>query len=377
MVGRAPRDARRGDELRLLIAVFALAVAIFAAVADPSSTADLALVALPVVAFGAWAAWPRLPLAACAAVVLAAVVAAERDGRLEPLFFEVSLLAFVVARWARGRAGALLLGLACVLAPALVAIVQDPSQIDGGIWTLGIAFPWGIGWMFARQAKLSAELDATREELARQALQLERRRIARDVHDLVGHGLATVLLQVASARHVLRRDPDAADEALRTAEQAGRRGMEELRRTVSVLRSDEEGGVRPPVPTAEEIGVLVDEVRAAGVSVELRTRGDLSRVPAGIGVAVYRIAQEALANAARHAPRARTVLRLELTSDRVELTATTTGAPVRRPDPGRPHYGIVGMRERAVSLGGELQAGPSGDGWSVSCHIPLGGGDGR
>ena len=111
-----------------------------------------------------------------------------------------------------------------------------------GIWVVGIVFPWVLGRVFVRQAQLAAELDATRRELAQQALLAERRRIARDVHDFVGHGLAAVMLQVTSARHVLRRDPASAEEALRSAEEVGRRSMEELRRTVTLLRSDDEAG---------------------------------------------------------------------------------------------------------------------------------------
>src|SRR5581483_12475897 len=140
------------------------------------------------------------------------------------------------------------------------------------------------------------------QELAEQAMLEERRRIARDVHDFVGHGLAAVMLQVTSARHVLRRDPTAAEEALRVAEEVGRRSMRELRRTVAVLRSDDEdgAGVAPPVPAAEEIPALVEEARAGGLDLELEIRGELAELDPGVGLALYRIAQEALANAARH-----------------------------------------------------------------------------
>ena len=185
------------------------------------------------------------------------------------------------------------------------ALIQDPAEIVVGIWILGVVFPWVIGRAVARQLQLAAQLDATRGELAEQALLAERRRIARDVHDLVGHGLAAVMLQVTSARHVLRRDPAAAEEALRSAEDVGRRSMKELRRTVALLRSDEDRAVAPPLPSAGEIPALVDQARAAGLAVELRVQGDLARIAPSVGVAVYRIAQEALANAARHAPQAR------------------------------------------------------------------------
>jgi signal transduction histidine kinase len=194
------------------------------------------------------------------------------------------------------------------------------------------------------------------------------------VHDLVGHGLAAVMLQITSARHVLRRDPDAAEEALRSAEEVGRRSMRELRRTVALLRSEEDAGVAPPVPSAGEVTALVDEARAAGVAVQLRIRGDLARVPPTLGAAVYRIAQEAIANAARHAPEARTFLAVEFADGRVTLAADTVGpvAPAApETDPHRPRYGLLGMRERAVSLGGTFSAGPTVDGWSVRCELPV------
>jgi signal transduction histidine kinase len=153
--------------------------------------------------------------------------------------------------------------------------------------------------------------------------------------------------------------------------------MRELRGTVALLRSDDEADLAAPVPSASEIPTLVDETRAGGLSVELRVRGDLSRVPEGVGVALYRIAQEALANAARHAPRARTTLELELEHGEVRLVAQTASAPASFAvtDPGRTRYGLVGMRERATALGGELEAGPTSDGWRVRARIPLGASD--
>jgi signal transduction histidine kinase len=201
----------------------------------------------------------------------------------------------------------------------------------------------------------------------------ERRRIARDVHDLVGHGLAAVMLQVTSARHVLRRDPAAAEEALLSAEEVGRASMRELRRTVALLRSDDEPAVLPPVPTAGEIPALVDNARAGGLAVELRMRGDPAAITPSVGLALYRISQEALANATRHAPQARTVLALELTDGHASLVAETTGPLVAQPDdePQRRRYGLVGMRERATALGGEFSAGPTAGGWRVSCRVPL------
>jgi signal transduction histidine kinase len=361
------------EQVRALIPAFAVAVAILAAVTDPSSGADLVLCALAAAPFVLWTYRPGLSLLALSLAVIVPVVAAQRSGQLEPLLFEVSLLAFVVARAAASTAAAVALGLLAVLAPVAASVIQDPSEIAVGIWIMGIVFPWAFGRAAARQGDLVAQLQATRRELAQQALLVERRRIARDVHDFVGHGLAAVMLQVTSARHVLHRDPAAAEEALRSAEEVGRRSMRELRRTVALLRSDDEAAVRPPVPTVSEIAAVVDDARSGGLAVELRMRGDDSAIAPAVGVALYRIAQEALANAARHAPRARTVLALEVRDRRACLVAETTGPTVAAPagEAERGGYGLIGMRERAATLGGELTAGPTPRGWLVSCTIPL------
>ena len=372
MTGLSPPP--RTPDLRIPVLAFAAIVAVVAAVTDPpTAPADLVLAVIPVAAFAAWAFAPRVPLWAVSVAVIVPVVVAQRAGQLEPLMFDVSLLAFAIGRWVpslRKAAAGLLFAAA---APVAASLIQDPSEIAVGIWVLGIAFPWALGRVAARQQDLTAQLDETRRELAQQALLAERRRVARDVHDFVGHGLAAVMLQMTSARHVLRRDPAAAEEALKSGEQVGRRSMQELRRTVELLRSEDDTGVAAPLPSADEIAALVENARAGGLSVELRARGNLSAIGSSVGVALYRIAQEALANAARHAPRARTDLALDVADGRALLTAETIG-PVTAgasADPDRPRYGLIGMRERATALGGELAAGPTADGWRVRCRLPL------
>lgn len=377
MRSEASYPRSRIDELRSLVPLFALVVAVVGALTDPTSLVDLVLMAIPVAAFAVWAFVPRTPLALVTVAVLVPVVAAQRTGSHEPLMFEASVLAFVIAFWSSSLPEALALGLLALAAPPVVGAIETRGNIAVGIWILGIAFPWVIGRAILRQGKLTAQLEATRRELAQQAMLEERRRIARDVHDFVGHGLAAVMLQVTSARHVLHRDPVAAEDALRSAEEVGRRSMQELRRNVALLRSDEQPGVLPPVPSAIEIPALVDHARTGGLPVGLEIRGDLRAIGPGVGLALYRIAQEALANAARHAPEARTALVLEVLDGHVSLVAQTTGRLRARPEeePQRSRYGLIGMRERATALGGEFAAGPSRSGWRVSCRLPLEGTD--
>jgi signal transduction histidine kinase len=372
-LGRVP-----SPEVRRIVPFFALVVAIVAAATQSSTAGEVLLMAIPPAVFAAWAYLPRLPLALVAVAVVVPVVAVQHHGGHEPIMFEASLLGFVVACWSESLVMAVALGLVALAAPIAVGAIETAGNTSVGIWVVGIAFPWVIGRAVHRQAQLAAALEATRRELADQAMLEERRRIARDVHDFVGHGLAAVMLQVTSARHVLRRDPDAAEEALRAAEDVGRRSMRELRRTVSVLRSDEgRDGVAAPVPVADEIPALVEEARAGGLDVELVVNGELGALEPGVGLALYRIAQEALANAARHASHARTAIELSVGESEVSLVADTIGPvapsppPAGEPEGERRRYGVVGMRERAAALGGELTAGPTVEGWRVSAHIPL------
>jgi len=141
----------QADEVRRLVPAFALAIAIVAAVTDPKWSAELILAAPPVAAFAVWTYWSRAPLWAVSLAVVCPVVVAQRSGQLEPLLFEVVLLAFVVGCWAPSQAEAVALGLLALVAPVGASVIQDPSEIFVGIWLIGIAFPWLIGRAAARQ----------------------------------------------------------------------------------------------------------------------------------------------------------------------------------------------------------------------------------
>jgi signal transduction histidine kinase len=372
VVAGSARGWFEADDLRRVVPLFSLAFLLVAAITQPSSAGDLLFAAVPIAAFALWAFVPAVPLAAVSPAIVVPTVLVQQSGDLEPVMFNACLLTFAAARWSQSVGVAASLGVLAAASPVLVALIQDPAEVAVGIWIVAIAFTWVVGLAVARQERLVLQLEGTRRQLAEQAFHAERRRIARDVHDFVGHGLAGMLLQVTSARHVLRRDADAAEEALRSAEEVGRHSMQELRRTVALLREDEVG-VAAPVPTASEIPALVDQARDGGLAVELQTQGDLSRIPRPVGLALYRIMQEALANAARHAPRARTTLGLELADGRVTFVADTTGPLVPRPASGqvRPGYGLIGMQERATALGGQFVAGPTPAGWRVTCELPV------
>jgi signal transduction histidine kinase len=256
-----------------------------------------------------------------------------------------------------------------VLAVAVPGAVQLVVRADWGwpFWTGGLLVTWLSAEQLRRFRALVAELEATRERLAEQAVHLERRRIAAELHDLVGHSLGVLLLHVTGARRRIADDPAAAAEALRRAESIGRAGLAEIRRSVAALR-DETGTSLAPATTAADVPALVAATAAAGCAATLAVSGSLVEVEPITGLAVYRVVQESLANAARHAPGAAVRVAVAVGAAEVEVTVANTGAGTRPRGPGG--VGLVGMRERVEALGGTLTAGPTGAGWTVRAVLP-------
>lgn len=359
--------------LRLTGSAIAVAVGLLTELVDPGRPADIAALAVAVVVAVAAMWWPRLPSPVLAVALLVPVAVAVRHGQLEQSLFLASMMALVIAWFEPSTPRAVVVGVLGVLAPVAAWWLQGFAPHFGVLsWVLGISFPWVLGRLVRRQLQLTQRLAAAQRELAEQAVTEERRRIARDVHDLVGHGLAAVLLQITGARHVLRRDPDAADEALAAAETAGRRSMAELRSTMALLRSEGERGVAAPVPGLGGVEQLVDEAAGQGLRVTYRVEGDLARPEPRVALAAHRIVQEALANALRHAPAAETTVGLAVT-DAVTVEVTSTGLLTPAQDGDRPRYGLVGMRERAEIVGGDVWAGAIATGWQVRARLPIGG----
>jgi signal transduction histidine kinase len=354
--------------------VLALVVAVFALITDPGTTVENMFAGAAVVPFVVWARRPAaVPTLLLVLLVAASQFAAQRSGDLEPVLFLVAIAAAIVGAWEPSRWAAVVAGAVAVAMPWMVEVVVD-DDIQFGLWTIGVLLLLLLGRMSRRQLRLVAALAEARDQLARQAAMEEKQRIARDVHDLVGHGLAAMLLHVTGARHVLRRDLDEADRALADAEAAGQRSMEELRATLRGLRGAEaEPAADPPLPNAHDIGAAIDVARAAGVEARLMVVGDLSRIDSVVGLSLHRVVEEALTNARRYAPRAVTEVALTVEQDCVVLTVDSVGpsADPRPADGDRARYGIVGMRERMAAIGGDLEAGPTPTGWSVRSRAPL------
>ncbi len=202
-------------------------------------------------------------------------------------------------------------------------------------------------------------------QLAERVAADERRRIAREMHDVVAHSLAVMVSQAEAGRLVVPAAPERAPEILTTIADAGREALTEMRGLLGVLRDDELP--TEPQPGLADLPALIDRVRAAGVEVELSTDDDL-QVPPAVALTIYRVIQEALTNVTRHAgrrPAARVTV--EQTADGIDVLITNTGTVPATSTPGR---GLAGMRERVDTVGGTLESGPIDGGWRVSVRVP-------
>jgi signal transduction histidine kinase len=221
---------------------------------------------------------------------------------------------------------------------------------------------------FARRA---AELERERDERASVAVAEERRRIARELHDVIGHSISVMGVQAGAVRTVLRDDQAREREALLAVERTGRQAVGEMRRLIGLLRTDEDG-VSAPTPSLVRVEQLASELRDAGLAVRLSVSGDLHALSPGADLAGFRILQEALTNALKHAPGASVEAKVSCTERELSIEVIDDGGGAPRPSSGHVGHGLLGMRERAALYGGELVTGPRpGGGFAVRARIPL------
>jgi signal transduction histidine kinase len=245
-----------------------------------------------------------------------------------------------------------------------------------GFWTAGRVV-WSRNQLVLRLAEQSEELRRGRDAEARAAAAEQRERIARDVHDVVAHSVSLMVVQAEAGEAQLPAD-DASAECLRAIQRVGRSTLTELRGLLSALgedtgaTTDQPDPTRAPSPRLRDADLLVGELAAAGLAVDLSVEGDAGQLPAGVDLAAYRILQEALTNALRHAGAASVRARVAVAPDEVVVDVVDVGGGPRLNghdlQGGR---GLVGMRERARLYGGEVQAGPTADGFRVHARIPV------
>jgi signal transduction histidine kinase len=252
--------------------------------------------------------------------------------------------------------------------------------LDVLIVATAVALGDGTRNRMAAQAANEAALTLAVEEHARQAEQAvteERTRIARELHDLVAHSMSVIAVQAGMGHHVIDRDPDKAKEALDTIERTSRQALTEMRRMLGILRTRTDGPSQlTPQPGLDRLGDLVDEVSDSGVSVDLAVEGDPVVLESGVDLSAFRIVQEALTNVMKHAGEASARVVVRYGPDAVELLVEDDGRGLTTMPDGHVGLGLVGMRERAAVVGGEVRTGPRpGGGFKVSARLPYHGDD--
>jgi signal transduction histidine kinase len=294
------------------------------------------------------------------------------------LFFGLLLFPFMV--------GANVAGPRALVAPPIVfvtVVAVALSSVNGYV-TGDLIFPtifgvlmWLAGRVVRSRAELTAELHEAalvaheqREADAARAVAEERRRIAREMHDVVAHSVSTMVIQAGGARRILARDPQRAIDAAALIERTGREALAEMRHLLGVLHAGDAAAALAPQPTLHELGALIERSRAAGLSVQMHVTGDTDELPAGVDLAAYRVVQEALTNALKHGG-GHAEVRVEYAEHelRVSVADAGDGAKLGVQSSGQ---GLRGMRERVRIIGGELHAGPRpGGGFEVRAQLPL------
>jgi signal transduction histidine kinase len=293
-------------------------------------------------------------------------------------------IALVVAVYSVGAHAAgpwAVAGALVTLALALVATATDPEGATLGgyiFFLLVVGGPWLAGRAI-RSRRLSERrlehravaAEREREERARAAVAKERARIARELHDVVAHAISVIVLQARGGRRSLAREPEESREAFDSIELTGRQALTEMRRLLGMLRQGDEELALAPQPSLAGLGGLAAQVSEAGLPVELTIEGDPRELPPGVDLSAFRIVQEALTNALKHAGPAAAHVLVRYGEEELELEIFDTGQGAEAGD--GPGHGLIGMRERAALYGGEVVAGRRTEGgFAVRVRLPLG-----
>ena len=322
---------------------------------------------LPLVA---WRRWPFATLQVTAWATIALAARHEPHLGLGPI-----AATYAVASWSGTRArrtgGAMLL-VGVWLVPLLTAdaaSVPRNAALFAAAWILGALMRERRLTTAALRAR-TFELAREREEKAALAAEMERARIARELHDVLTHSMSVMVIQAQAAQAAIR-DQNAVSTALRRIETVGQESLTELRRLLRRIRSEEELLAHEPQPGLDRLDELLAEVRAAGVEVSLAREGTVCTVPASVDLSAYRIVQEALTNAIRHAAGASATVVLRYLPGELALEVQNDG-PAAPDRPGGAGHGLSGMRERAALVGGSLVAeGRPEGGFRVTARLPL------
>jgi signal transduction histidine kinase len=262
-----------------------------------------------------------------------------------------------------------LLGTATVVVASLASAAGPHGSLSGSVFFTLVMLAVMLLVVGDRERRVKLA-ERERDVAAREAVVEERARIARELHDAIAHNVSMIVVQAGAERCVLNGEHESTREVLQTIEQIGRGALTEMRRLVGMLRSDTTDSLSPQ-PGLADLPTLVTQVREAGLPVELHVDGERRELPVGIELSAYRIVQEALTNALKHAGNAHAAVNVRYSVDSLELEIVDDGAGVLAPVSGGGH-GLVGMRERVALYGGRLDAGRAQDGgFAVRVLLPI------
>lgn len=324
----------------------------------------------------------RLRVEACIGVfVVWLVIGIVTLGQMHALFFgqvvPFMIALYSLARHGRGRLpwiGAAVAAVTLLFGDFFLDALQGLDEIVFH-WTMCI-IAFAVGWGLRRSEERavaaavrlrSLEYQAREETLA--AVSAERTRIARELHDILAHSLSVIVVQAGAAEQVVDDDPSFVRRALGSIRSTGAASLDEMGRVVAMLREPGDDAALDPQPGIAALRELVDASAAAGLRVELQTRGDLDGLPAGLGLTVYRIVQESITNVRKHSDAAEALVAVRATATRIEIEVSDDGTPRRAGDSKRVGHGLIGIRERAALYGGQVTAGPTEHGFRVTAVL--------
>lgn len=328
----------------------------------------------------------RAPLLAPASTWLVSAALSFADGSLIVDQAPISIAGMVAAVLLGNlrRVGQARVGSVVVVTCAAAVTYNDPAHTVGdlvfvpALFTLG----WLVGFTLQERAvqmevagQRADRAEREREGATRVAVAEERARIARELHDVVAHAVSVMVLQVGAVRHRMSADDAEDREALRNVEHAGRTALTEMRQLLHAMRRDEDETGRAPQPGMGSLTRLLDDVRTAGLDVRLQVHGEPVHLSPGLDLSAYRILQEGLTNALRHAHARYAEVHVHYRQDELELEVRDDGrGPCGPVDPEQPHgHGLIGVRERVKIYGGDLTVGArAAGGFSLRARLPLG-----
>jgi signal transduction histidine kinase len=289
---------------------------------------------------------------------------------------QVNVVAVLAAFWVAGThpdLRAAVAGAAIGYAAIACVLLNDFTNVASLLlmFVIGTA-AWALGRALGEWGRRTTELELRADRLQRDhvsAVAEERARIARELHDVIAHSVSVMTVQAGAARLLLAEDPARAREPLLAVEETGRQALAEMRRLLGILRGDEEPAALAPQPGIAALASLAEQLRAAGLPVDVVEEGVPRALPPGVDLAAYRVVQEALTNALKHAGAARAEVSVRYGPGALEVSVVNDG---HVPGNGRPGHGLVGMRERVTLYGGEFEAGPRREGgYAVRAKLPL------